>query len=259
MTDVFISYSRTDAVFVRELHAFLTGCRQRGLGRLGGHPAGLASGSRTSTTASTRPRASSSSSARSSLASEYCGKEFEHALKQGKRIVPIACESADENDAAGGPAPAELDLVPRRRRSRRARYAKLTAALDTDLEWARAHTRLLVSRGRMGGRARAARSCAGSDLKQAEARARGERGQGAEADRAPAAVRPREPAAPRRGASGSRSAACCSRSPSRSRSLPRVARSATRPERNATSATLARPRIGRGRAARPATSTCRCS
>ena len=109
MTDVFVSYSRHDAAFVHELHDVLDRRRPGRLGRLGGHPAGVGVGARTSTTRSTRPRASSSSSAPSSLASKYCTEELGHAQKGGKRVVPIAIDGADP--AAAPPALRELNWI----------------------------------------------------------------------------------------------------------------------------------------------------
>ena len=100
------------------------------------------SSSRTSTPASHEAESFVFVVSPNSLVSEFCGKEFQHALKQGKRIVPIACESSDENDAPEGLR--QLNWIwCRDGDDRDAAFAKLTAALDTDLEWARAHTRLL--------------------------------------------------------------------------------------------------------------------
>ena len=137
----FISYARKDTVFVRELHAFLRDAGREVWVDWEDIPpasefeqdiyAGIDEAESFVFVVSP-----------SSLASEFCGKEFEHALKQGKRIVPIACESTDENDAPEGLR--QLNWIwCRDGDDRDAAYAKLTAALDTDLEWARAHTRLL--------------------------------------------------------------------------------------------------------------------
>ena len=137
----FISYARKDTVFVRELYAFLSDAGREVWVDWEDIPpasefeqdiyAGIDEAESFVFVVSP-----------SSLASEYCGKEFEHALKQGKRIVPIACESTDENDAPEGLR--QLNWIwCRDGDDRDAAFAKLTAALDTDLEWARAHTRLL--------------------------------------------------------------------------------------------------------------------
>jgi WD40 repeat protein len=101
-----------------------------------------------------------------SLVSEYCRREFQYALKQGKRIVPIACESADENDAPEGLR--QLNWIwCRDGDDRDGAYAKLKVALDTDLEWARTHTRLL--RLAVDWEARAGSPLLkGNDLKQSE-------------------------------------------------------------------------------------------
>ncbi len=87
-----------------------------------------------------------------SLASPWCVKEFEHALKRGKRMVPIALADGEERSNAQRrqlveAAPEALrqlnwiwcsnheDPVPA--------FDEVAAALDTDLAWARSHTRLL--------------------------------------------------------------------------------------------------------------------
>ena len=78
-----------------------------------------------------------------SLGSEYCGKELSRAEQGGKRIVPIACDAADP--AAAPSALAQLNWIwCRDGDDRDAAFAKLTTALETDLAWAKAHTRLLV-------------------------------------------------------------------------------------------------------------------
>src|SRR6187549_1736793 len=78
-----------------------------------------------------------------SLSSEYCAMELGRAQAGGKRIVPIACAPVDPGTAPQ--ALRELNWIwCRDGDDRDAALEKLTRALDTDLEWARAHTRLLV-------------------------------------------------------------------------------------------------------------------
>jgi WD40 repeat protein len=78
-----------------------------------------------------------------SLASEYCLGELRHAQERGKRIVPLACDGADPSDAPE--ALRQLNWIwCRESDDRDAAFGRLTSALDTDLAWAKAHTRLLV-------------------------------------------------------------------------------------------------------------------
>ncbi len=78
-----------------------------------------------------------------SLDSQYCGKELARAQQGGKRIVPIACDNADP--VAAPAALAQLNWIwCREDDDRDYAFAKLTSALETDLAWAKAHTRLLV-------------------------------------------------------------------------------------------------------------------
>ena len=166
MTDVFVSYSRADSGFVRELHAFLG-----------------SSGRNVWVDWEDIPAASEWERdiydnidgaesfvfvvSTSSLASEYCTTEFRHAQERGKRIVPIACDAAD-------PAAAPLGLRQlnwiwcREGDDRDAAFAKLSSALDTDLEWARAHTRLLVRAVDWDTRQDSSLLLRGRDLKLAE-------------------------------------------------------------------------------------------
>ena len=166
MTDVFVSYSRADGAFVRELHAFLG-----------------ASGRNVWVDWEDIPAASEWERdiydnidgaesfvfvvSTSSLASEYCTTEFRHAQERGKRIVPIACDAADPEAAPLGLR--QLNWIwCREGDDRDAAFAKLSSALDTDLEWARAHTRLLVRAVDWDTRQDSSLLLRGRDLKLAE-------------------------------------------------------------------------------------------
>lgn len=142
MADVFISYSRVDSVFVHALDEYLKS-QERDVWV---DWEDIAPASEWQQDIYDNIDAAESFvfvvSTRS-LASEYCGKEFERAQKGGKRIVPIACDAADP--AAAHPALGQLNWIwCRDSDDRDAAYEKLTNALDTDLAWAKAHTRLLV-------------------------------------------------------------------------------------------------------------------
>jgi WD40 repeat protein len=78
-----------------------------------------------------------------SLASVYCGRELERAQKGGKRIVPIALDGTT-SDAAGA-ALAQLNWIwCRSEAEHQSAFEKVSSALETDLAWAKAHTRLLT-------------------------------------------------------------------------------------------------------------------
>ena len=102
-----------------------------------------------------------------SLASEYCAAEFRHAQERGKRIVPIACDGAEPE--AAQPGLRQLNWIwCREGDDREAAFAKLSSALDTDLDWARAHTRLLVRAVDWDTRKDSSLLLRGRDLAQAE-------------------------------------------------------------------------------------------
>ena len=139
-----------------------------------------------------------------------------HAQERGKRIVPIACDGADPSAAPEGLR--QLNWIwCRASDDRDAAFAKLTSALDTDLEWARAHTRLLVRAVEWErGRTRAC-CCAAATSRQAEQELAANAAKEPRRPSCSSATFTRAVAGPR-GASGSCSGACCSRSRSPSRS-----------------------------------------
>jgi WD40 repeat protein len=78
-----------------------------------------------------------------SIASEICGKEIAHAAANNKRLVPIV-----HRDVAAETVPKSLGelnwIFFRGSDDFEEATDKLISALDTDLEWVRAHTRLLT-------------------------------------------------------------------------------------------------------------------
>jgi WD40 repeat protein len=102
------------------------------------------------------------------LESGECAKELEHAVAQGKKILPLVCRDPDEV-----PVPRELAsrnwILCRAEDNFDVAMAALAGALDTDLDWVRSHTRLLVRarewerRGRDGSLV-----LRGGDLREAE-------------------------------------------------------------------------------------------
>ena len=77
-----------------------------------------------------------------SLASEVCARELGHALEQHKRLVPVV-----RRDARDEPVPEPLAARNwtffRDEDDYRASFETLVSALETDLDWVSAHTRLL--------------------------------------------------------------------------------------------------------------------
>jgi WD40 repeat protein len=103
-----------------------------------------------------------------SVASKVCERELEYALEQGKRIVPLLLRDTD-----GTPVPDALAsrnwISFREPDEFEPSFAKFVDALDTDLEWVRVHTRLLVRAGEWRQRERdASLLLRGGDLRAAE-------------------------------------------------------------------------------------------
>ena len=142
MADVFISYSRADGAFVRELHTFLTG-RGKDVWVDWEDIPPAAQWEEDINDSIDAAESFVFVISRNSLASKYSLDELRHAGERGKRIVPIACDGADPAQAPEGLR--QLNWVwCRPDDDRPAAFAKVLDALDTDLAWAEVHTRLLV-------------------------------------------------------------------------------------------------------------------
>jgi len=166
VADVFISYSRRDAEFVRWLHGSLTEA---------GRDVWVDWEDIPPASEWAQDIDDSIDAAESvvfvitpdSLASEYCGQELQRAGKQGKRIVPIALDGADP--AAAAPDIRQRNWIWCRSDDERdSALAALSSALDTDLAWSRAHTRLLVRAVEWEKRADKSLLLRGRDLADAE-------------------------------------------------------------------------------------------
>ncbi len=142
MSDVFISYSRKDAAFVRRLHDALEEAGRESWVDWEGIPPSaewMDEIQRAITAADTFVFVVSYHSADSTV----CRAEVEYAAEQGKRIIPVAC--AEPETAAVPDAVARLNWIFFRSHDPFGeRFATLLGALDTDLEHVRAHTRILV-------------------------------------------------------------------------------------------------------------------
>jgi WD40 repeat protein len=75
--------------------------------------------------------------------SKVCGKEVTYAVSHNKRLIPVVCKDVDPDTVP--PALAVLNWIfIRPQDDFDAGVERLVQALDRDLEWAKAHTRLLT-------------------------------------------------------------------------------------------------------------------
>ena len=78
-----------------------------------------------------------------SVASEYCGKEIVHAIEQNKRLIPILRREVDPKTVH--PKMAALNWIFFRENDDFDQaFQSLLKAIDTDLEYIKAHTRLQI-------------------------------------------------------------------------------------------------------------------
>lgn len=164
---IFISYSRKDGAHVRRLHDAL---RERGretwVDWEGIAPS--ADWMREIHAAIDSAEAFVFVLSPDSLRSPVCGAELAHAIAQHKRLLPVVVE-----DPGDSPAPPELVqlnwIFLRSGDAHDSGVDLLLRAIDTDLEWVREHTRLLVRSREWEARALdTSRLLRGADLDQAE-------------------------------------------------------------------------------------------
>jgi WD40 repeat protein len=164
---VFVSYSRKDIDFVRRLHAALADLGRETWVDWEGIPP-TADWMQQIAAAIDVAQAFVFVISPDSLKSAVCADELEHAVRANKRLVPILLRPAE---AVEVPSPlARLNWVMFRSGDDfDAAVRVLIEALDVDLEWVEAHTRLLVrareweARGHSG-----SLTLRGEDLKAAE-------------------------------------------------------------------------------------------
>ncbi len=77
-----------------------------------------------------------------SVRSAFCEEEVEHAAELNKRIVPLARKPVDDDEVA--PAVRFRNWIPATDDDFEQTIERLVAALDTDLDWDRQHSRLTV-------------------------------------------------------------------------------------------------------------------
>src|SRR5579863_7380065 len=141
MADVFISYSRRDSGYVQRL--------QQELARRGKDVWVDTEGIRDAEVfpAALRRAVEGSDAfvfviSPDSVRSPFCGQEVDHAVELNKRVVPLALR-----EVADAEIPEEIrfrNWIPVGTTEFAEGVDRLVAAIDTDLEWERQHTRLTV-------------------------------------------------------------------------------------------------------------------
>jgi WD40 repeat protein len=142
MADVFISYSRKDETFVRRLHGSL---RERGRNT-------WVDWEDIPPSAKWRQEIYSAIEAtdtiifvisRHSVASKVCMDEIAHAILHNKRLIPVVWEAAPEADLPTAVQDRNW-IFARESDDFDVAFESVMKAIDTDLDWVRAHTRLLT-------------------------------------------------------------------------------------------------------------------
>jgi hypothetical protein len=142
MSEVFISYSRKNGDFVRRLQEALEARDRDAWVDWEDIPA----------TASWRQEISDAIEAADtfvfvispdSVASEVCGQEVAHAAEHHKRLVPLICREVESQAVPESLADLQW-IFFREQDDFEASVQTLINALDTDLDWVKAHTRLLT-------------------------------------------------------------------------------------------------------------------
>ena len=141
-SDIFISYSRRDQAFVRSLHDRLA-AEQRDVWvdweDIPPSAEWLAEIERAIEASDTVVFVLSPDSAQS----RTCRHECDHAVRMGKRLIPVVTRDVDP--ATVPEAVARLNWLSFASATDFDRaYSSLVSTIDTDLVWARAHARLLV-------------------------------------------------------------------------------------------------------------------
>lgn len=163
---VFISYSRRNTDFVRRLHeALIAHGRETWVDWEGIPP--TADWMDEIHAAIDAAEAVAFVLSPDSIKSTVCLQELEHALAQNKRLIPIVCLPVDPAETP--PALARLNWVFCHDGNFDKGLQTLLSAVDTDLDWVKAHTRLLVRAVEWDRRAReSSLALRGEDLKAAE-------------------------------------------------------------------------------------------
>lgn len=166
--DVFVSYARRDGAFVRRLYDALAAQQRQAWVDWEGIPP-TADWMREIFAAIEAADTFVFVVSEASLASEVCRREVEHAVECRKRLVPLVLGAID---AAHVPEPLRrLNWILCATAADEATaFGTLLTAIETDLEWVREHTRLLVRAVEWRDEGReASLLLRGSDLREAEA------------------------------------------------------------------------------------------
>ena len=142
MSDVFISYSRKDKDFVRQLHDALA-ARQQDVWVDWEDIPPTADWHAEIFAAIQSANSFIFVLSPDSIASQVCGEELAHAVKQQKRLVPIVCREVNPQSAPLSVSSLNW-IFFRPTDDFNAAFATLITALNTDLDWVKAHTRLLM-------------------------------------------------------------------------------------------------------------------
>lgn len=163
---IFISYSRRNTDFVRQLHGGIVARGRETWVDWEGIPP-TADWMQEIHAAIDAAEAVAFVLSPDSIMSTVCLQELEYATAQNKRLIPLVCQEV--NPAETPPALARLNWVFFTGDDFEQSLGTLLSAVDTDLDWVQAHTRLLV-RSAEWDRATREPSLAlrGADLKAAE-------------------------------------------------------------------------------------------
>ncbi len=164
---IFISYSRRDSDFVHRLHAGLAENNRDAWVDWEGIPP-TAEWMAEIEAAIDVAEAFVFVLSPDSVTSAICERELAHASAQNKRLIPIVCRDVDADRVPD--ALSKLNWVFFRADGDfRAAMGILLKAIDTDLEWVHAHTRLLVRAREWDAKARdTSLVLRGADLRSAE-------------------------------------------------------------------------------------------
>lgn len=103
-----------------------------------------------------------------SASSDICRLELEHAIQHRKRLIPIVSRSVPPDKVPPSIASLNWIFFDAEHKFDES-FKTLITALDTDFDWVRSHTRLLVRARQSESKARdAAMLLRGSDLREAE-------------------------------------------------------------------------------------------
>jgi WD40 repeat protein len=168
MASVFISYAREDRGFVERLHQALKSSDRDAWVDWEGIPP-TAEWLNEVHTAIERAGAVIFVLSPDSIASRICRLEMDHAIRNNKRLIPVVRREFGDLDAALPPLAALNWIFFRDTDDFDSAFAALRQAIDTDLDWVHAHTRLLlrVTEWEHKGRERSL-LLRGSDLRDAE-------------------------------------------------------------------------------------------